>query len=160
MAQEFNFDDIMKALVEDAEAVSTNLTIEDKSKITKAGAQVFADGLQKVTKQKHYRNRKTGENPHLADSIIVQNKNIDGMKDGNSTVGWSKEKAYVTRVINNGTRFPIYSKKGKKYRKGGQVAITADPFVNDFRESMESQRLVLEAEAEAYASIIKKREGI
>lgn len=157
MAQTFSFEDIMQSLVDDAESVSSNLSVEDKAKITKAGADVFAKGLAKVTKAKHYRNRKTGENPHLADSVIVQNKNVDGLKDGSSTVGWSSEKAYIARFINDGTRFPIFSKKGRKYRKAGQVAITADPFVSEYRDSSESQNAVLEAEAQVFSEILRKK---
>ena len=92
MGQELNFEEIMNSLIEEAESVSTSLTVEDKAKITKAGANAFAKGLEKVTKDKHYRIRKTGENPHLADSILVQNTNIDGIIDGNSSVGWDYTK--------------------------------------------------------------------
>lgn len=61
MGQELNFEEIMNSLIEEAESVSTSLTVEDKAKITKAGANAFAIGLEKVTKDKHYRIRKTGE---------------------------------------------------------------------------------------------------
>ena len=157
MAQNFSFEEIMNSLVSDAESVSSDLSVEDKAKITKAGADAFAKGLEKVTKEKHYRNRKTGEDPHLADSIVSQNKNIDGVKDGNSVVGWTTEKAHIARYINNGTRFPMYSKSGKKYRKGGQVAVTADPFVSTYRESSEAQNAILEAESQVFSEILKKK---
>lgn len=157
MAQTFNFEDIMQSLVDDAESISSNLSVEDKAKITKAGANVFAKGLEKVTKDKHYRIRKTGKNPHLADSILVQNTNIDGIKDGNSTVGWDYTKSRVGNLIENGTRFPMYSKKGTKYRKGGQVAITSDPFVSTYRESSEAQNAILEAESQVFSEILKKK---
>lgn len=151
------FEDIMNGIIFQAESVSTALTVEDKAKITKAGANAFAKGLEKVTKDKHYRIRKTGENPHLADSILVQNTNIDGIKDGNSTVGWDYTKSRVGHLIENGTRFPMYSKKGTKYRKGGQVAITSDPFVSTYRDSMEAQIAMFSAEAEVFSEIIKKK---
>lgn len=157
MGQELNFEEIMNSLIEEAESVSTALTVEDKAKITKAGANAFAKGLEKVTKEKHYRNRKTGENPHLADSILVQNTNIDSIKDGNSTVGWDYTKSRVGHLIENGTRFPMYSKSGKKYRKGGQVAVTADPFVSTYRESSEAQNAILEAESQVFSEILKKK---
>ena len=38
---ELSLEDILNSIVEEAEAVSTNLTVEDKAKITKAGAKVF-----------------------------------------------------------------------------------------------------------------------
>lgn len=157
MGKEFSFEDIMNSLVEEAEAVSVNLSVDDKAKITKAGADVFAEGLAKVTKDKHFRSRATGENPHLADSILVQNKNINNLKTGDSTVGWDYTKSKVGHLIEGGTRFPMYSKKGTKYRKGGQVAVTADPFVSTYRESPEAQKAVLEAEAQAFSEIVKKR---
>lgn len=157
MGQELNFEEIMNSLIEEAESVSTALTVEDKAKITKAGANAFAKGLEKVTKDKHYRIRKTGENPHLADNILVQNTNIDCIKDGNSTVGWDYTKSRVGHLIENGTRFPMYSKKGTKYRKGGQVAITSDPFVSTYRESSEAQIAMFSAEAEVFSEILKKK---
>ena len=157
MEQNFSFEEIMNALVSDAESVSSALSVEDKAKITKAGADAFAKGLEKVTKDKHYRKRKTGENPHLADSILVQNTNIDSIKDGNSIVGWDYTKSRIGHLIENGTRFPMYSKSGKKYRKGGQVAVTADPFVSTYRESSEAQNAILEAESQVFSEILKKR---
>lgn len=157
MAQDYSFEEIMNGLIEEAEAVSSNLTVEDKAKITKAGAVAFAKGLEKVTREKHYRIRKTGENPHLSDSILVQNTSIDGIKNGNSTVGWDYSKSKVGHLIENGTRFPMYSKKGTKYRKGGQVAITADPFVSTYRESTEAQAAIFSAESDVFSEILKKR---
>ena len=42
---EQSLEDILNAFIEDAEAVSTNMTVEDKAKVTKAGADVFAKEL-------------------------------------------------------------------------------------------------------------------
>ena len=39
---EQSLEDILNAFIEDAEALSTNMTVEDKAKVTKAGADVFA----------------------------------------------------------------------------------------------------------------------
>lgn len=156
MAEE-SFEAILNAIVNDAEALSTQMTVEDKSKLTKVGADVFAKELEAVTKEKHYRNRQTGEDPHLADSIIVQNANIDGLKDGSSVVGWDYTKARQGHLIENGTKFPMYTSKGRKYKEGGQVAINGDHFVSDLRNNPEVMDKVVAAQAEAYKKIIDKR---
>ncbi len=51
----------------------------------------------------------------------------------------------------------MYSKKGTKYRKGGQVAITSDPFVSTYRDGMEAQVAIFSAEAEVFSEILKKK---
>ncbi|TYC50757.1 HK97 gp10 family phage protein [Weissella muntiaci] len=159
MAEEMSFEDILNAFVKEAEDVTVNMSVEDKAKITKAGAEVFKSELETVTKDKHYRERQTGKNPHLADSVIVQNTNIDGMKNGSSVVGWDKKKAYVGNFIENGTKFPMYTKNGRKYKHGGEVNVVGDHFVRNVRESPAVQQKMLEAEAKAYGQIIKDRGG-
>jgi hypothetical protein len=132
------------------------MSVEDKAVITKAGAEVFEAELKRVTKAKHY--RKANSDLHLADSIVMQNTNSDGMKNGNSTVGFDEKKAYIANFIENGTKFPMYNKRSsRKYKHGGQVAVKADHFIRDLRESSDIQQRMLEAEAAAMKKIIDKR---
>lgn len=154
---EQSLEDILNAFIEDAEAVSTQMTVEDKQKVTKAGADVFAKELESEYQANHYRHRKTGEDPHLADSVIAQNTNVYGMKNGSSTVGLSKDKAYIANFIENGTKFPMYTAKGRKYKKGGQVAINGDHAIDNLRNDSQLQAKVVEAQAEIYKQIINRR---
>ena len=154
---EQTLEQILNQIVDDAEAITTKMSVEDKAKITKAGANVFAKELEQVVKSKHYRHRETGNDPHLADSIIVQNKNIDGIKNGSSVVGWNYSQSRVGHLIENGTKFPMYTKAGHKYKHGGQVAVHADHFLRDLRNDQTVQDKMLKAEAAAYKKIIDKR---
>lgn len=153
---ELTFEQAMQDIVDQAKAVTTDLSNKDKAKITKAGANVFAQELEKEYHNAHYRHRKTGENPHLSDSIIVQNTNVDGKKTGDSTVGWSKDKAYIANFIENGTRFPMYSRKNHKYKKAGQVAINGDKTVERLRSDSRVLAKIREAEALEYKKIVEK----
>lgn len=156
---ELSFIDALNEIVEDAEAVSTKMTVEDKAKITKAEAKVFKEALANTVKRNHYRERETGVDPHLADSILMQNKNVDGFKNGKSTIGWSKDKAYIANFLENGTKFPMYSRKGRKYKRGGQVAVHADHFLRKLRDDPALHEQMVRAGAEEYRKIIKKRGG-
>lgn len=153
---EFSFEQALQQIVDQAKDVSTNLSVKDKAKITKAGADVFADELAKKYKQAHYVNRQTGESPHLADSVITQNTNVDGKKDGSSTVGFGEERAYIANFIENGTRFPMYSKRGYNYKHPGQVAINGDNMVAKLREDPRVQEKMAEAEALIYKKIVDR----
>ena len=156
MAEE-SFESILNAFIEDAEAVSTNMTVEDKQKVTKAGADVFAKELEAEYKANHYRHRTTGKDPHLADSVMAQNTNVDGMKNGSSTVGFTKDKAYIANFIENGTRFPMFTSKGRKHKHGGQVAINGDHTIDNLRNDTQLQAKILEAQALEYKKIIDRR---
>ncbi len=151
---EQSLEDILNAFIEDAEAVSTQMTVEDKQKVTKA--DVFAKELESEYQANHYRHRKTGEDPHLADSVIAQNTNVDGMKNGSSTVGFSKDKAYIANFIESGTKFPMYTAKGRKYKKGGQVAINGDHTIDNLRNDSQLQAKIVESQAEVYKQIIDR----
>ncbi|MCT0957142.1 HK97 gp10 family phage protein [Weissella cibaria] len=156
MAEE-SLESILSALIEDAEALSTNMTVEDKQKVTKAGADVFAKELEAEYKNNHYRHRTTGKDPHLADSVMTQNANVDGMKNGSSTVGFSKDKAYIANFIENGTKFPMYTSKGRKYKHGGQVAINGDHVIDNLRNDSKLQDKIVEAQAAVYKQIVDRR---
>ncbi|WP_195555931.1 HK97 gp10 family phage protein [Weissella cibaria] len=156
MAEE-SLEAILNAFIEDAEAVSTQMTVEDKQRVTKAGADVFAKELEAEYKANHYRHRTTGKDPHLADSVMTQNANVDGMKNGSSTVGFSKDKAYIANFIENGTKFPMYTSKGRKYKHGGQVAINGDHVIDNLRNDFKLQDKIVEAQAAVYKQIVDRR---
>lgn len=154
---EQSFEEFFNDFVKQAEDLTVNLPVEDKAKVTKAGAKVFAKELEAEYKQKHYRHRETGQDPHLADSVIMQNTNIDNMKDGSSTVGFNQHKAYIANFIENGTKFPMYTKRGRQYKHAGQVNITADHVIRDLRANPNVQAKMLKAEAKAYNKILEKK---
>lgn len=156
MAEE-SLESILNALIEDAEALSTNMTVEDKAKVTKAGADVFAKELEAEYKANHYRHRTTGKDPHLADSVMTKSTNVDGMKNGSSTVGFSKDKAYIANLIENGTKFPMYTSKGRKYKHGGQVAINGDHVIDNLRNDSKLQDKIVQAQAAVYKQIVDRR---
>lgn len=154
---EESLEDILNAIISDAEALSTQMTVEDKAKLTKAGADVFAKELKSEYKANHYRHRTTGKDPHLAESVMTQNSNADGMKNGSSTVGFSKDKAYIANFIENGTKFPMYTGKGRKYKHGGQVAINGDHVIDNLRNDSKLQDKIVEAQAAVYKQIVDRR---
>ena len=158
MAEE-SFEDILNAIINDVEAFSTQMTVEDKVKLTKAGADVFAKELESEYKANHYRHRTTGKDPHLAESVMTQNANVDGMKNGSSTVGFSKDKAYIANFIENGTKFPMYTSKGRKYKHGGQVAINGDHAIENLRNDSKLKDKIVEAQAAVYKQIVDRRNG-
>jgi len=84
----------------------TKLNMADTLVITQAGAAVLKKELEKETREKHYdtsSNHKAGE-PHLADSVMTSPRNTDGRMTGVSTVGFSGDKAYIARFLNDGTK--------------------------------------------------------
>lgn len=157
MAAEQSLEDILNTFIDDAEAVSIAMTVEDKAKVTRVGAEIFTKELEAKYKANHYRHRTTGKDPHLADSVIYQNANIDGIKDGNSTVGFSKDKAYIANFIENGTKHPMYTSKGHEYKNGGQVAVNADHAIANLRNNRQVQAKIIQAQAEVYKQIIDRR---
>lgn len=154
---EESLEDILNAIISDAEALSTQMTVEDKAKLTKAGADVFAKELETEYKANHYRHRTTGKDPHLAESVMAQNANVEGMKNGSSTVGFSKDKAYIAIFIENGTKFPMYTSKGRKYKHGGQVAIKGDHAIENLRNDSKLKDKIVEAQEAVYKQIVDRR---
>ncbi|AVO66253.1 HK97 gp10 family phage protein [Weissella cibaria] len=154
---EESLEDILNAIISDAEALSTQMTVEDKAKLTKAGADVFAKELETEYKANHYRHRTTGKDPHLAESVMAQNANVEGMKNGSSTVGFSKDKAYIANFIENGTKFPMYTSKGRKYKHGGQVAINGDHAIENLRNDSKLKDKIVEAQEAVYKQIVDRR---
>lgn len=117
--------------------------INDKQKISAAGAAVYKQHLHDVTKAKHYTaNRDTSKVKHLADSIEMDTKNIDGIVDGSALVGFTFQKinhARIARFLNDGTKFT-------KDESGLH-------FVDNARR--ESRHAVLAAEYEVYKRLKK-----
>ena len=74
-------------------------SIEQKQRITQAGAKVLEKNLQEVTPVSKLNRKK---DKHLKEYVMSQNTNIDGQEDGSSTVGFGK-KAYIARFLNDGT---------------------------------------------------------
>lgn len=80
--------------------------------MTKAGAEVLAENLRKETKAQHYQaGRKIGKVKHLADSIDVDNRDVDGIDNGNSVTGFTGRDesginhARIARFLNDGTKY-------------------------------------------------------
>lgn len=132
-----------------------DLTAEQKSKITGAGAAVFAEALKKNTpvSSEHYSsgrsvghtNWKHNERPrktkHLRDSITFKPGFTSGkIHSGNTTVGFdSKYQAMVARYVNNGTA-GMSPKEVKNMH-----------FIE--KSQLESKNAVLMAEAKAFKEV-------
>lgn len=141
-----------------------DLPVRDQAKITEAGAKVLKRNMEVYLKARHYTNRKTGKDPHLADSVLEAPRNIDGKVDGTSTVGFPLSKGYIARFISDGTRHVTYSasvlksrrdKKGRPYVRGGRRAINGDDFVDKVRNR--SKKEMFEAENAEYQKILKEK---
>lgn len=75
------------------------VTLEEQAQITGAGAEVFAKSLEQHTPYDANRQHK-----HLRDSIIFDpGKTVDG-KAGDTDVGFTENKAYIARFLNDGTK--------------------------------------------------------
>ncbi|WP_240410774.1 HK97 gp10 family phage protein [Limosilactobacillus vaginalis] len=106
--------------------------------MTAAGATVLAEALKKETRKRHYQaGRKIGKVKHLVDSITFENKDVDGVDNGNSVAGFTgKDES----GINHG-RIARFLNDGTKY-------ITGDSFVDNTRRA--SVAAVFEAERKIY----------
>ena len=74
-------------------------SIEQKQRITQAGAKVLEKNLQEVTPVSKLNRKK---DKHLKEYVMSQDTNVDGQEDGSSTVGFGK-KAYIARFLNDET---------------------------------------------------------
>lgn len=74
-------------------------SIEQKQRITQAGAKVLEKNLQEVIPVSKLNRKK---DKHLKEYVMSQDTNVDGQEDGSSTVGFGK-KAYIARFLNDGT---------------------------------------------------------
>lgn len=117
------------------------MVVPDQAKrkaMTAAGATVFTEALKKETRKRHYQaGRKIGKVKHLADSITFDNKDVDGVDNGNSVAGFTGKDesginhARIARFLNDGTKY-----------------ITGDSFVDNTRRA--SVAAVFAAEKEVY----------
>ena len=120
------------------------LTTADKVLINTAGAEAYAEILQKDTKNKHYdlvhhkdtiydpKTKKNKSNPHLANAVNIQpSKDVVGAIDA----GFDDKRAYIARFLNDGTK-----------------KIHGDHFVDIARAT--AVPLVIKAQEEAYKNII------
>lgn len=123
-----------------------DLDADEQAQVTKQGAEVFANELKKVTPVSD-RNTK-----HAKDSVLVQNTDIDGNKNGDSVVGYDSDHAYIMRMMNDGTKY-YPKKKGKKFGKN-HLNFYSKLFANNA-----VQNRVLEANARALESLMKKKQG-
>lgn len=123
-----------------------DLGADEQAQVTKQGAEVFAKELKKVTPVSD-RNTK-----HAKDSVLVQNTDIDGNKNGDSVVGYDSDHAYIMRMMNDGTKY-YPKKKGKKFGKN-HLNFYSKLFANNA-----VQNRVLEANARALESLMKKKQG-
>lgn len=108
-----------------------------KLAMTKAGAKVLQKELSSVAKAKHYSNKKDPAYGHMADSIIVSGKNIDGVRDGTSVVGW-KYQGHAMNAV---------------YTNDGTVAYRGDFWYDDTVRN--SRPAVFEAEKKVYERLTK-----
>lgn len=119
---------------------AAQLSISDQEKITKAGADVYAEKLAEVTKEKHPSTKGNGgKYGHLVDNITSQKGDVDGQHNGQSSVGFHN-KAYIARFLNDGTK-----------------NIRGDHFVDNSRD--DAKDAVFAAEAEKYQAMIAKANG-
>lgn len=133
-----------------------DLSIVERLEITDAGAKAFKKGLTEITRDKHFRaneaiikNKKGEVIGHLADSVLTSKKNVDGIKNGNSIVGFNKQHARIARLLNNGWH---YRSKNKLKTKPG------DSFIDNARTSLNEQ--IAAAEFAKAKEIINKKAGI
>lgn len=147
MADLDNDDDFGKLLddwLDNVEAVTSEISLEEQAEITKAGADVYADKLAKFTREKHYGSGHkypgyAGGELHMANDVRAQSLNLGGELDGTSTVGFGWT-AYIARFHNNGTKF-----------------MKGDHFVENTRQ--ESIDDILTAEAIAYKKQIDEAQS-
>lgn len=151
-----DFDDKLEDWLKSVEK-KYDLTAEQKSKITGAGAAVFAEVLKNntpVSSERYNSGRSVGhtnwkhnEKPrktkHLRDSITFKPGFTSGkIHSGNTTVGFdSKYQAMVARYVNNGTA-GMSPKEIKNMH-----------FIE--KSQLEAKNAVLKAEAQAFKEVIK-----
>lgn len=125
---------------------ATELSLDEQTEVTKAGAEVFKAELKKVTPVSD-RN-----SDHAKNHVVMQNTDIDGNKNGSSVVGYDSEKAYIMRFMNDGTKY-YPRKKGKKFGNN-HLNFYSKLFANNA-----VQNRVLNANAEKLKEIINRKQG-
>lgn len=118
----------------------TELTPKEKQQITKTGAKVYAKALEEETRHLHYSHHEDKAHGHLADSVILSNANIDGIRVGSTVVGFDHYHATIARQLNNGT-----------------IKYPADHFIEKIQA--ENAPEVLKAMQRKYRQILKRKGG-
>lgn len=154
---DMSFEDVMDSFLKDIEDISTGLSDDEKAEITQTGAKVLQTKLSTATKTAPHFRAGVNEDEHLADSVMVQDTNIDGKKDGTSIVGFDPRHAHIARFLNDGTKISTRRSKKMTYKNPGKVAITGDSFIDTARA--EAANDVLNANAQAYAKLVEKKGG-
>lgn len=106
MSNTFNdMSDLLDSVYNEIEK-SVKLNIEEKYKITNAGAKVLKKEIeQSIIANKHVRiGKSSGEYTHLKDSVETSKKDEMGMKVGSTRVGFDAQHAHIARFINDGTK--------------------------------------------------------
>ncbi|MCH4101047.1 HK97 gp10 family phage protein [Pediococcus acidilactici] len=135
------YEDFMEKWLKQVKSISTNMSVADKARITKAGAKVFKKELEAETRSKHYSHHDDKVYGHMADSVVFKNTNIDGIKDGTSIVGFDHYHATNARRLNDGTKFYV-----------------GDHFITNLRPKVIDK--VLKAEHEEYQKVLKKQKEV
>lgn len=117
--------------------------------MTAAGASVYTEALKRTTRSRHFQaGRKIGKVKHLADSITFENKDVDGVDNGNSVAGFTGradsgiDHARIARFLNDGTKYiagdgfvdktrlasvkAVFAAEKKVYDEGGKGHGTTD----------------------------------
>lgn len=120
-----------------------DMSTEEKSIITAAGAKVFEDKLTNETNTKHRSSHKDKVYGHAADHVTMQTGSVDGAQIGVASVGWDNSyHAMNMQRLNDGTK-----------------KIKADHFVENLRKNDAVISEVTAAEAAIYAAKVKKAEA-
>ena len=120
-----------------------DMSTEEKSIITAAGAKVFEDKLTNETNTKHRSSHKDKVYGHAADHVTMQTGSVDGAQIGVASVGWDNSyHAMNMQRLNDGTK-----------------KIKADHFVENLRKNDAVISEATAAEAAIYAAKVKKAEA-
>lgn len=125
---------------------AVDINVLRRAEITKAGAEVFEKELEAVTRDKHYSCHDDKVYGHMADGISYMNSDIDGTKNGKSTVGFKNRYHGMNAMrLNDGT----------KSRPG-------DHFVTNLINDEKIQKKVLQAQFDKYQELLdkEKEDGI
>lgn len=143
MAEYSEMDDFLQAWLDKVKKVSSELTPEQQSQITKAGADVYMKRLRDVTNAKHRSSHHDKKYGHAADHITDQAANVDGKRTGVSTIGWDNHyHAMNMWRVNDGTR-----------------KMKGDHFITNLQQSQDTVEAVLNAESEEYQKLIDDAQG-
>lgn len=139
MAQDF--DDFMNDWLKDVKSIA-EMSPTEQAKITNAGAKVMAKEYEQSAKQhRHVSEEADKQWGHLAETIKTQPKNVDGVVDGTSTIGWGNSlNAAKARWLNDGT-----------------IHIKGDHWMTDTRDSKSVQHKVFRAEQKEYEKFVNRK---